>query len=255
MKPRQEIAFNHVFTMEALCQRWGVDEERLTFILTSDDGMDILPVYVLLEKRTSPVGVDFFICDGPMLYIYDDMNKPGWLKTKTSFCLVVSKRDIEKYEKKYTYMSFNFIKKISSWRCSHRIPANILEITSVPTESINSTDSLDPAEELRQLSIALAEAQEHLFEKNASIAKLKAQLAATASHTASPTCNCKGLPAVVCQMRRQGESEKEIAKYLWDKGQGCSNPQIGALVHPTAKVGETTSDAMTKYAQRLLGKA
>lgn len=114
-------------------------------------------------------------------------------------------------------------------------------------------------ESLRQWNQRLNEQnqklQKDVQEKDSSISKLENDLAVAKKASTVSACACKGLPAIVCQMRREGRNEEEIAKHLWDKGQGCSNPQIGALVHPTAKVGETTSDAMTKYAQRLLGKA
>ena len=90
-------------------------------------------------------------------------------------------------------------------------------------------------------------------EKERRIAEFKALLAEEAD-TPQP-CGGKGLPSVVCLLRREGKDEKEIAAYLSDKGQWCSNPQIGALLHENTQVSGVTSDTMTKYAQRLLDKA
>ena len=85
------------------------------------------------------------------------------------------------------------------------------------------------------------------------IAKFMAQSAEEAN--TSQSCVGKGLPAVVCRLWREGKDEKEIAEYLSDKGQWCSNPQVGALPHENTVVSGVTSDAMTKHAQRLLDKA
>ena len=85
------------------------------------------------------------------------------------------------------------------------------------------------------------------------IAERKAQ----STNEANPhqPCDGKGLPAVVCRLRREGKDEKEIAEYLSDKGQWCSNPQVGALLHENTAISGVTADTMTKYAQRLLNKA
>ena len=85
------------------------------------------------------------------------------------------------------------------------------------------------------------------------IAELNAQSAEEAN--SNQPCDGKGLPSEVCRLRREGKDEKEIAAHLSDKGQWCSNPQIGALLHENTQVSGVTSDTMTKYAQRLLDKA
>jgi hypothetical protein len=110
-------------------------------------------------------------------------------------------------------------------------------------------------EDLAKKNTRIAELELEFATARQRIAELEIQLATAKEAPTTPACVCKGLPSVVCQMRRSGKSEKEIAESLSDKGQGCSNPQIGALVHPTAQIGYTTPDALTKYAQRLLGKA
>ena len=92
------------------------------------------------------------------------------------------------------------------------------------------------------------------YERLCLAAKRLAELPADEANPHQP-CDGKGLPAVVCRLRREGKEEKEITEYLSDKGQWCSNPQVGALLHENTAVSGVTSDAMTKYAQRLLDKA
>lgn len=88
----------------------------------------------------------------------------------------------------------------------------------------------------------LADAQTRIAELEAALAK-------------KTSCNGRGMPQFVCNLRRDGKPEEEIAEILSDKGQWCSNPQIGALLHANTEISGVTSDAMTKHAQRLLGKA
>lgn len=59
-----------------------------------------------------------------------------------------------------------------------------------------------------------------------------------------------GLCSVVIRMRGDGKTDEEVAVAL--QGFGCSNAQIGALLHLDPAVSE---GARTKLAQRLLGKA
>jgi preprotein translocase subunit SecG len=105
----------------------------------------------------------------------------------------------------------------------------------------------------RQAKHAHDEDERIRLENEQKIAEFEARLAK--EENPPQPCDGKGLPAVVCQLRREGKSEKEIAEYLSDKKQWCSNPQIGALLHENTEVSKVTSDAMTKYAQRLLDKA
>ena len=59
-----------------------------------------------------------------------------------------------------------------------------------------------------------------------------------------------GLCSIVIRMRQEGKTDEDIAKFL--DASGCSNAQIGVLLHPNP---EASQDARTKLAQRLLGKA
>lgn len=59
-----------------------------------------------------------------------------------------------------------------------------------------------------------------------------------------------GLCSLVIRMRQEGKTDGEIAEFL--NSSGCSNAQIGVLLHPNP---EASQDARTKLAQRLLGKA
>lgn len=57
-----------------------------------------------------------------------------------------------------------------------------------------------------------------------------------------------GLCSTVFQMRIDGKTDEEIAKYL--KKSGLSIPQIGALLHTSPYI---SNSARVKHAQRLLG--
>ena len=96
--------------------------------------------------------------------------------------------------------------------------------------------------------------KEQLDIRESIVAELKEQLTVAESKITFK-CNGKGMLLTVCEMRRNGYSEKEIAEILWNNEEGCSNPQIGALLHSNSKIDKLVSDTMTKYAQRLRGKA
>jgi len=90
----------------------------------------------------------------------------------------------------------------------------------------------------------LAEARKRISELEAENATLKAELASKAG------CDGKGLPAVVCRMRREGKTSKEIAECLRDKSKwGLSHAQVGALLY-TGR-GYITEDSFRKISQNL----
>ena len=94
---------------------------------------------------------------------------------------------------------------------------------------------------------ALIDAQEQLAAAQTRIAELEAQLSSRAD------CDGKGLPAVVCSMRRQQQTDEEIAAHFYDNNTWCSQSQVGALLHPdTARV---LGNSMRQRARRLLGLA
>lgn len=61
-----------------------------------------------------------------------------------------------------------------------------------------------------------------------------------------------GLCSLVIRMRKEGQTEEEIAATLRGSGKWCSVSQIGALLH---RGGNISAASMSKHAQRLLGKA
>lgn len=88
-----------------------------------------------------------------------------------------------------------------------------------------------------------------LLERNAQIADLERQLS-----IATDIMNKnRGLAGKVCDMRREGKSDEEIAAYLYDGGTWCTQAQIGALLH--ADDSRVASESMQQRARRLLGKA
>lgn len=114
--------------------------------------------------------------------------------------------------------------------------------------------------DLSESKIALAKAQEQIEELQRANGKLSQQnqqlhdeLAAVREALADSTCICKGLPSVVCKLRREGKSDEEIAACLYDGGTWCTQAQIGALLH--ADDSRVASESMQQRARRLLGKA
>jgi len=61
-----------------------------------------------------------------------------------------------------------------------------------------------------------------------------------------------GLCRMVCDWRREGKTELEIAEILYDNGKWCSLAQIGALLHNDNT--RISADSMKKNASRLLAK-
>jgi hypothetical protein len=66
----------------------------------------------------------------------------------------------------------------------------------------------------------------------------------------APPCTISGLSRMVCDWRRGGKTEQEIATLLYDNGKWCSIAQIGALLH--RENTRVNADSMKKYAARLL---
>lgn len=111
---------------------------------------------------------------------------------------------------------------------------------------------------LKRLTHAQTSSSLHRDEFEAENKRLKAQLedanrrAAEVEERAASYRDIEnhGLCSVVIRMRREGKRDEEVAVAL--QGFGCSNAQIGALLHLDSAVSE---GARTKLAQRLLGKA
>jgi hypothetical protein len=93
--------------------------------------------------------------------------------------------------------------------------------------------------------------REQLTEKETRIAELEKALSTGQDATTISKCDGIGLLPFVCELRRNGRSEKEIATILSDRGR-CSNPQIGVLIHPNKDLDAVTASTRTKYAQRKL---
>ena len=68
----------------------------------------------------------------------------------------------------------------------------------------------------------------------------------------TPPCTTTGLSRMVCDWRREGKTELEIAETLYDNGKWCSLSQIGALLHKDNT--RISADSMKKNAARLLAK-
>jgi hypothetical protein len=68
----------------------------------------------------------------------------------------------------------------------------------------------------------------------------------------APPCAATGLCRMICNWRRDGKTELEIAEILYDDGKWCSLSQIGALLHSDDT--RISADSMKKYAARLLAK-
>ena len=68
----------------------------------------------------------------------------------------------------------------------------------------------------------------------------------------APPCTVTGLSRMVCDWRRKGKTELEIAEILYDNGKWCSLSQIGALLHNDNT--RISADSMKKNAVRLLAK-
>jgi hypothetical protein len=83
------------------------------------------------------------------------------------------------------------------------------------------------------------------------ISTLKAHIASLENGevlTNAPPCDGKGLPALVCRLRREGKSEKEIYDHLYGNEKWCSQVQIGALLHPDESkiAGESMRQAVLR---------
>ena len=61
-----------------------------------------------------------------------------------------------------------------------------------------------------------------------------------------------GICRMICDWRREGKTEPEIAALLYDNGRWCSLAQIGALLHNDNS--RISADSMKKHASRLLAK-
>jgi hypothetical protein len=108
----------------------------------------------------------------------------------------------------------------------------------------------------------LEELRTELAEKDSRIAELEKELRNAEENLLTTKnsllknvtiCNGKGLVALVCRMRRDGKSDQDIAKHLYDDGKWCSYSQVGALLHPDE--GRVAADSMQQRGRRLLGKA
>lgn len=88
--------------------------------------------------------------------------------------------------------------------------------------------------------------------KEARIAELEQEITAN-SVGGTAACDGKGLPSVVCRMRRKGKTDEEIAAHLHAGGSWCSHAQVGALLHTDDT--SVAARSMSQRARRLLGKA
>ena len=112
--------------------------------------------------------------------------------------------------------------------------------------NIEKLEDIDGARtELQEVSEAT-----RIAELEQEVASLKERPAAR-EEAAPPACECKGLSAVVLQMRQEGKTDEEIAAALKEKGLSLS--QIGVTLHSDPL--SVSQDAITMCAKRLIGIA
>ena len=116
----------------------------------------------------------------------------------------------------------------------------ILGIKQSPYQASYESECNKDGKRIIELEAQLGEATRRANEAEQRAVKAEEQLA-----------SCRvghGLCSTVFQMRIDGKTDEEIAKYL--KKSGLSIPQIGALLHTSPYI---SNSARVKHAQRLLG--